>query len=104
MKVQRMSGLPVKLDQLKAYDTEFKERFDIIQAEVGTDMLAFHAKLLELDAELKPKYSLVEDWPLPRSASQIRAIIAEYETPIMFATSQENPNEVLLILMDEKLL
>ncbi len=103
MKVMRMSGRPVSLEQFAAYDAEFKARFDAIYAEVGTNMLEFQAKLVALDEELKPKYSLVEEWPMPTTPEEVNAIMTAYETPIMFAKSAEAGNEVLLLLMDEQL-
>lgn len=105
MKVMRMSGRPVSLEQFTAYDNEFKARFDLIQAEVGQDMLAFQAKLIELDDELKPKYNLVEDWALPTTVEDLNAIITAYETPVMFAKSAEDGsnNEVVMILMDQQI-
>lgn len=101
MKVMRMSGRPVSLEDFWAYDAEFKTRFDIIAAEVGQDMLAFQARLLALDEELKPKYKLVEDWPMPTTIEEVNAIITAYETPLMFAKSAEEGNEIMLLLMDE---
>ncbi len=103
MKVMRMSGRPVSLEQFAAYDAEFKERFDLIAAEVGQDMMAFQAKLVDLDAELKPKYNLVEDWPMPATVEEVNAILTAYETPIMYAKSAEEGNEICLVLMDEQL-
>lgn len=103
MKVMRMSGRPVSLEQFNAYDAEFKARFDLIQAEVGNDMLAFQKKLIELDEELKPKYTVVEEWPLPQTAEEFNAIITAYETPIMVAKSAEAGNEIVMVLMDEQI-
>ena len=103
MKVMRMSGRPVLIDKLQQYDAEFKESFDVIEAECKQDMLEFHKRLLALDEQLKPKYSVMEDWPLPRSLSQMKAIIDKYQCPIMFAQSKDNPDELMLILMDERI-
>ncbi len=103
MKVMRMSGRPVSLEQFAAYDAEFKERFDAIQAEVGPDMLTFQARLVALDEELKPKYNLVEDWPIPSTVEEINAIVTAYEVPLMYAKSAEEGNEIMLVLMDQQL-
>lgn len=103
IKAVRMSGRPVSLEQFEAYDAEFKERFDVIQAEVGPDMLTFQKKLMELDEELKPKYSVVEQWPFPSNQKELDKLIVEYGMPIMFAKSAEAGNELLLILMDEQI-
>lgn len=103
MKVMRMSGRPVTLEDFAAYDAEFKENFDRIQAEVGQDMLEFQRRLIALDDELKPKYKLVQDWPFPGTLEEINTIVTTYETPIMFAKSAEEGNELCLILMDEQI-
>ena len=98
-----MSGRPVSLEQFAAYDAEFKARFDVLQEQHGQDMLAFQAALIALDAVLKPKYSVIEEWPLPSTIEEINAIITAYETPILFAKSAEAGNEILMLLMDESL-
>jgi len=103
VKVMRMSGRPVLLDKLAAYDAEFKAEFDVIEAECKQDMLEFHRRLLELDKKLEPKYTVVEEWPLPRSMSQMKKIIDQYQCPIMFAQSKDNPEELMLVLMDERI-
>ena len=100
MKIIRMSGEPVLLELKDAYKAEFQARFDIIEAEHKLDMLMFHQALIDLDAELKPKYSLIEERPMPKSARQWQKLVFEFEAPIMVANSAENKKELLLIIMD----
>jgi hypothetical protein len=102
IKVQRLSGRPVELADLKAYDDEFKARFDVVQAEVGTDMEAFNKGLLAIDADMKGRYSDVSYVRMPRTKAEFKALISLYGSPVLLAQEQEAPHEVIAVLMDEK--
>lgn len=101
--VQRMSGNPVLMDQLDAYKAEFQSRYDQIQAEVGLDMQKFHECLIKLDEELNKKYSLKEEFPLPKSQKAWHELITKFECPVMLAKSAENPKQLIMVLMDRGL-
>jgi hypothetical protein len=98
---QRFSGRPVMPDQLAAYESEFKTAFDKIQAEVGLDMLEMHKRLQALDAELLPKYTPKELMELPKSQRAWHKLIMQFECPVLVAKSSENPDTLVLVLMDQ---
>lgn len=103
LRIQRFSGMPVSMENLAAYDKEFKESYDQILATYSPDMLEVHKHLQELDAELQAKWNQVEAEPLPKSAKAWQALVQKYQCPVMLAQSSENPKELLLIIMDQPL-
>jgi len=103
LRIQRFSGMPVAMENLAAYDTEFKARYDDIMAKYSPDMLEVHKHLQELDAELQAKWNQIESEPVPKSAKGWQRLIAKYQAPVMLAQSAENSKELLLIIMDQPL-
>lgn len=102
IKLQRFSGRPVLLENLDKYEAEFKQEFDKIAAEAGTDMLKMHEELAKLDERLKPKYNVVEAIELPTSRKAWKKLMETYECPLMIAKSSEPPFELVVVLVDEK--
>lgn len=98
-----MSGRPVEPDIYAQYMQEFQAEFDKIQAEAGPDMLLFHSKLQELDKQLNIKYSNFFNETVPQSNKAWRTLIKKYDAPLMLALSAENPNELILVVMDQPL-
>lgn len=102
IKLQRMSGRPVAPNMLMAYDEEFKRRFDEVQAKVGTDMEAFHKELLAIDADMKQRYTATSIVRMPKTISEVDALVKTYGSPVLFAHEAEAPHALVLTLMDEK--
>lgn len=100
LRLIRYSGLPVSKENLAQYDAEFKAAYDKIQEEHGQDMLAVHTALQELDKQLSSKWSSIEAASIPKSAKAWKNLLAEYDCPIMLARSQENPEELVFVIMD----
>lgn len=101
MKLMRFSGRPVLLENLEAFEAEFKQEFDKIAANVGADMPAFADQLKVLDESLKLKYRFTEDLGMPKSAKAWSKLMDHYGCPIMFARSAEKSTEIVAVLMDE---
>jgi len=103
LRIQRFSGMPVSMENLAAYDTEFKARYDDILAQYSPDMLEVHKRLQELDNELQAKWNQIESEPLPKSTRAWQKLVQKYEAPVMLAQNAENAKELLLIIMDRPL-
>ena len=103
LRTVRFSGLPVSKANLEAYDAEFKAAYDQISAEHGQDMLKMHEEILKVESALQAKYTQIEKFQMPTSAKQWKAIIDACEAPIMIARSLDNPNEIVLVIMDRPL-
>lgn len=101
MKLIRYSGRPVSLENLKAHEEEFKKRYDEISEMHGPDMLKIHESLIELDKELAQKWEVILEIDVPKSVKAWKKLIDLYEVPVLVAKSKDNPNELLLVLMDE---
>lgn len=101
LRLARMSGKPVSAANLEAYTLEFKSRYDAILETHGKDMLTVHQEVLKLDEELTGKWRQIEVESLPKSAKAWRELITKFESPLMLALSSENPDELVLVIMDE---
>lgn len=102
-KIVRMSGLPVSKANLEAYHADFKAGYDKLEAEAGLDMLKLHEGLKALDVDLTTKYERTDEQELPKSAKAWHKLINDYDCPIMIAKSQDNPKELVVVIMDEPL-
>lgn len=103
LRLARMSGKPVSQENLEAYTMEFKEKYDKILEIHGKDMLSVHQEVLKLDQELHSKWQNIEVEQLPKSARAWRDLITKFGSPLMLALSSENPDELVLVIMDEPL-
>lgn len=103
LRTVRYSGAPVAPENLQAYDEAFKAGYDAIVAEHGQDMLTVHTKVQALEADLLAKFDNVERQQLPTTAKAWRALLDVYGAPVMVARSSENPNELVLVIVDIQL-
>jgi 16S rRNA C967 or C1407 C5-methylase (RsmB/RsmF family) len=99
----RFSGLPVKPENLKAYNEEWQTRYDETLAKYSPDMLTIHKELEKLEAELQAKFVQIEANKLPTSRKGWMELINNFEAPIMLARSSEDTNELVLVVMDRPL-
>jgi hypothetical protein len=99
----RFTGLPVAPENLKAYDEEFKTAYDAIVEKHGNDMLTVHQELLKLDEELAKKWASIESSDMPKSAKAWKKMIEKFGAPIMIANSSDNPDELVLVIVDRQL-
>lgn len=108
-----MSGLPIDPACAKLFDSEFKEGYDAAMLKHaksknadGTinfnavDMLGVQSDLAELETALKAKYSVEGTAELPKSAKGWHKLVTELEAPLLIAKSSENPNELIIVLVD----
>ena len=65
LRLVRMSGKPVSMENLEAYTLEFKAKYDKILEQHGNDMLTVHQEVLKLDEELSTKWKRIESEELP---------------------------------------
>lgn len=101
LRLVRMSGRPVSMDNLEAYTLEWKSRYDEILEKHGKDMLTVHQEVLKLENELQTKWNLIEREELPKSAKGWRKLIDKYECPLMLAVSMDDTKETVLVIMDQ---
>jgi hypothetical protein len=100
LRIMRMSGLPVQLQDLENYKAEFGAGYDAAQLECGKDMLALQTKLQELENSLLAKYSNTGVQELPKSAKGWKQLLLAYQAPVLLAQSADNPNEMVLMVVD----
>lgn len=103
LRLARMSGRPVSVENLAQYESEFKIRYDEILAQHGQDMLTVHQELRKLDEELQGKWQRIEVEALPKSGKAWLELLKKFEAPVMLAKSSENVDELVLVIMDEPL-
>ena len=101
LRLVRMSGKPVSMENLAAYTAEFKEKYDLILEKHGKDMLSVHQEVLKLDEELSNKWRKIEVESLPKSGKGWHELLEKVGAPIMLAKSSENVEELVLVIMDE---
>jgi hypothetical protein len=101
VKVMRYSGLPVDLQNMKAYQEEWEREFDRLKDLHTPDMLSLQSALATLENELKVKWKLIEEWPYLNNIAAIKKKIEEYQCPIMVAKSADNPEEIVYVLVDQ---
>lgn len=99
----RFSGLPVSPENLKQYNEEWKSAYDAILEQHGQDMLTVHQKVEQLEKDLQAKYVQIESNKLPASKKAWVKLLESFDAPIMLARSSEDPNELLLVVMDQPL-
>lgn len=96
----RQSGLPVKLESLKAYETDWKEVYDKATERAKLDMLKLNRMLRFLERQLIKKHGSEVVLDVPQTNEAWNALIKSYEdTPIMIA-KRTDKEEVVAILMD----
>lgn len=115
MKLIRLSGRPVNIADLEAYEVEFKAGFDASMrkhAQPGqestedvmqlkaVDMLSVQQDLQALDAELSSKYATVAEVQLPKTMKAWKQLMKQVEAPVMIAQSSENVKEFVLVIVD----
>ena len=96
--VQRQSGLPVKLERLLAYKTEFRNTFDELWETYKSDIKDFQKRVDKLEQDLLEKYPRIDHWNWEISQREWRKLLDEYG-PVAIAKDL-NGNLVYLI-MDE---
>jgi hypothetical protein len=100
MQIFRQSGLPLNVQDLQAFETEFKKRYDELLAVHGLDMQEMHKALELLDVELKQKWKLLDQENLPKSNRGWKQLCEKYQAPVMVAMSQDNPKTCVLMICD----
>ena len=74
----RESGNAVNKIEAAKMKAEYQEKFDLIQEEVGLDMMKMHDRLKELDVELQEKYEVITRIDMPQSRKKMQKFIEEY--------------------------
>jgi len=100
IQIARYSGLPVAPEHVEAYKVEFQAAYDKLQESCGADMLKMHEELEKLDKELAIKWQRILTTLPPRSEKAWKKMVDHYGCPIMIARSQDNPEQLVFVLMD----
>ena len=103
MKAIRYSGLPVNLENLKAWQSEWTLAFDELKLKHGSNMLDLQTDLAVVEKELAKKYPTSEDWSFVKTQKAMKLKIEEVQAPILIAKSSDNSNEILYVIMDQGL-
>lgn len=103
MKLMRASGLPVELENLNAYQTEWTAEFDRLKDKHKTDMLSLQSDLAALENELLAKYKCIIDIDFIKSQKGLKKLMDTYQCPIMVAVSAADAKELVYVLMDRDL-
>lgn len=99
MKVIRQSGMPVQLQNLESYKSEWTLEFDKLQAKHGLNMLDLSKDAAVLETELLKKYGTIEIWEPLKTAKAWRSKVLEYG-PILVAT-QQGSKELVYVIADQ---
>lgn len=102
IKVYSQSGKPTNIEDALAYEKDFKAGYDKLwtkkeAGEINIDEMK--AGLDELDKELKGKYVMYSEIPLPKSGKAWRELIMGFECPVTLAITEED-HKLALFLMD----
>jgi hypothetical protein len=103
MKIMRVTGLPVDLDNLEKYKAEWTEGFDMRKAKHGNDMLSLQEDLASFEKELNLKYPTQESIEYPKTQKAMKALVLKYQAPVMIAQSSENIKEFVFVIMDQEM-
>lgn len=100
IKIFRMSGLPVKEDQLDAYREEWKSGFDKYEKKHGKDMLSLQEDLAKLENELNDKYKTIEEIDFIKTKKAWSDLMDEYGN--IMVSRHRDTGEILYIIIDEE--
>lgn len=107
VKVVRASGMPVRIENLEAFQNEMRSTYDKIMAREGVDtskplMLEEEQakrmqKLLDrVERILRKKYPSEEEWTILKSERAMRAAVAQHG-PIMMANDSNTGKPIYVI-------
>jgi len=102
IKVYSQTGKPTDIDSALEYEKEFKARYDLLWDKKQKGEISIDDMRLELDnvdKELKSKYPMYKEVPMPKSGKQWKNMIKEFECPVTLAITEEG-HELALFLMD----
>lgn len=98
VKMVRMSGMPVELENRDAYKSEWTRLFDIAQKVCKLDMLRMQKKMATIERILNKRFATVAEKPLPVTVDQWRELHDHYG-PVMVRLGAQT-NEVILVIYD----
>jgi len=110
VKIQRASETPVKPEEAQQFTDEFRAAYDRAEAKAKKkaenpqqEMLMMQRFLRYVEHSLRKKYKLTEEIEMPKTAKAWAALIKQYGSAIIVATTMRNEKEVVLVIMDAQL-
>jgi hypothetical protein len=107
IKVMRASGMPVRIENLDAFQQTMRETYDKIMLREGIDVnkgifleeaqaKRMQALLDRVERILRKRYPAVETWPVLKSARAMKAAVTQHG-PIMMAKDSETGEPIYVI-------
>ncbi|MBV6514163.1 MAG: hypothetical protein FMNOHCHN_03753 [Ignavibacteriaceae bacterium] len=100
LKVMRLSGRPVDIDELEAYKEKWRITYDKVIERCKLDMLRVHKLLLRVERIMQKQYKLVQDWDLPTTEDTWSELVNKYGA-IMVVKNAET-GELVLVINDQE--
>lgn len=98
--IVRQSGNPVSEDQAKAYQEDFKERFDKLYDNAGGDMESLNEKLAELDAEMGGKYETSTELEMPKSGKAWLELLERHKNAGILVSTHKDTGKLMMVILD----
>lgn len=102
LKVYSQTGKPTDPESAKAYEAEFKAKYDELwearqSGKIGLDQMK--VELDKVDRGLRSRFPMFMVEDMPRSGKQWKDLIIKYGCPVTLAITEED-HKLALFLMD----
>jgi hypothetical protein len=100
IKVCRMSGLPVELEDMNIYKDEFRRLYDKAERLCKQDMLRLNLKIVKIEKALQAKYPTVQDVDFPTTQESWKELQTKYGN--ILVSQHRHTGELLFVISDQE--
>lgn len=104
IKVYSQTGKPTDIEAAKAYEKDFKKRYDELWEKRQSGEITIDEMRLSLDSvdkELREKHPMFIEYDLPKSGKKWKEFIMSFGCPVTIAITEED-KKLALFLMDSQ--
>lgn len=100
IKICRMSGLPVELEDLDNFKNEFRRLFDKASSIAKTDMLRLQRRMSTIERILQTKYPTLTEVDFPSTAEAWKDLQAKYGN--ILVSQMRDSGDLFFVISDQE--